>query len=227
MQPTFLPWSGYFNLIASVDRFVFLDDVQFRRQSWQSRNRILLNGNEHMLVVPVERRPKSTLLKDAPISRALDWRRKHWLTLSSAYAKAAYGHEALALLKPFFEDDVEHSLHKFNEDIIRAIADALRLQTPFLRASSLNAQGKRSERLANICRAVGCDSYLSPCGAKEYLEKDKFSQYSDIQLQFQNFNPSRYTQFRSADFVSHLSIIDVIANLGLQGAKAYISGQAP
>lgn len=223
MQPTFLPWSGYFDLIESVDHFVLLDNVQHSRQSWQTRNRILLNGAEHMLVVPTEKCALSTLISDVRINDARDWRRKHWLTLCAAYSNASYGHDALALLEPFYVGINERSLARFNQGIICAIADALSCRAKVHTASELETKSGRSERLVSICKVLECDTYVSPQGAKEYLEDDGFSETSGIRLEFQDYSPQPYRQFRSKDFVSHLSIVDVIANLGVERAKSYIS----
>lgn len=228
MQPTYLPWSGYFNLIASADHFVFLDNVQYERRSWQARNRILVNGSEHLLAVPVEHCPQDTPLDQVRISQSEDWRRRHWLTLKSAYEKAAAGREALALLEPHLcraDEPGEPLLARFTEAIIRDFAAALRIRTRLRRASELPAQGVRSERLASLCKTLDCNAYLSPRGSMQYLEEDDFSARFGIALEFQSFEPQPYAQWRAPQFVSHLSIIDVIANLGLAGARAYLENQ--
>lgn len=87
MQPTYLPWAGYFHLIGTVDKFVFLDDVQFERRSWQSRNRILLEGREHYLTVPVRKASRSELIKNIAIDNDQEWRKRHLQLLRQAYLK--------------------------------------------------------------------------------------------------------------------------------------------
>ena len=225
MQPTYLPWSGYFNLIASVDHFVFLDNVQYERRSWQARNRILVNGAEHLLAVPVERCPQDTPLDQVRISEVEDWRRRHWLTLKAAYEKAATGRELLAQLEPHLTQLGEPLLARFTEAIIRDLVASLGITTRLWRASELPAQGVRSERFASLCKALDCTTYLSPRGSMQYLEEDDFSARFGIALEFQSFEPQLYSQWRAAQFVSHLSIIDVIANLGLAGARSYLENQ--
>jgi hypothetical protein len=224
MQPTYLPWSGYFNLIASVERFVFLDNVQFERQSWQSRNRILLDGKEHVLVVPVHRATLSTQIKDVQISQARGhWRRTHWMTLRSGYAKAPYGSQLLALLEPLYTGEEETSLSLWNQAIITRLAEALNLPARFLRASALDYPGERSERLLALCQELGAHTYLSPRGSADYLEADGFALQDRVKLEFQSFQPAPYPQYRSGQFASHLSIVDLIANTGLDYARAYVS----
>lgn len=223
MQPTYLPWSGYFNLISKVDRFVFLDDVQFEKRSWQIRNRFLVQGEECRISVPVRKTSRDTPIRDILISNESDWRRKHWLTLRAAYLGASYGEEALTLLEPFYTGKPPELLADFNQAIIQQIADALSLKAKFARASDLQCGGSRSGHLIQICRKLECDDYLSPRGSEAYLEEDNFIGLSGLQLTFQDFEPARYPQFRSVNYISHLSIVDVIANIGIGATKAYIS----
>jgi hypothetical protein len=223
MQPTYLPWSGYFNLLAEADKFVFLDDVQFERQSWQSRNRILLDGKEHLLVVPVKRDGLGTMINQATISNENRWRRTHWRTLQAAYGKAPYGEKLLAVLKPFYEEENTQHLSDLNQSIIRALASAMAIETSTFRASELKCEGQRSVRLAKICDTLGCDEYLSPRGSEAYLREDNFVEEADAKLSFQEFEPVPYRQYRADRFVSHLSVVDVIANLGTDGARAYVT----
>lgn len=227
MQPTYIPWSGYFNLIASVESFVFLDNVQFERQSWQSRNRILLQGREHLLVVPVERAPLTTAICDIVTSENRgNWRRHHWMTLQAAYAKARHGRELLDLLESIYASQEPMHLARFNMAIIECLARALHLPTRFLRASGLGCTGERTERLIAICETLGADTYLSPRGSADYLETDGFATATTVGLEFQTFIPAPYKQYRAESFTSHLSIVDVIANTGLAYARAYVSEPA-
>lgn len=223
MQPTYIPWAGYFNLIRQADTFVFLDDVQFERRSWQSRNRILLNGKEHLLTVPVVKAPRDTLLKDIRLSNDENWMDKHLRILNDAYRKASYGIEMLQTIERVFTATTYLRLTELTEQIIRSVADSLKMNTTFLRASSLECGGKRTDHLIEICRRLDCDSYLSPAGSKDYLARDDFAGKASAELSFQDFSPAPYRQYRTNCFISHLSILDVIANLGLASASHYVS----
>ncbi len=222
MQPTYLPWAGYFNLIKRVDKFVFLDDVQFERQSWQTKNRILLNGLEHYLILPVSRCHLGELIKNIEISEKTDWRKSHRLTLRAAYGKARYGDQALSILSPFFERNSNLFLSNLTCEIIIKISRELGLETDFYKASELQCDGKRSMHLVKICEKLGCNEYFSPEGSRGYLLEDNFEKTSSIGLEFQRFRPKDYSQYKALEFVSHLSIIDVIANHGIEYAKSYI-----
>lgn len=225
MQPTYLPWPGYFNLICNVDYFVFLDNVQHEKQSWQTRNRILLQSVEHLLVVPTAKTPLSTLIKDIRLSDDSHWKRKTLSTLSAAYMKAEYGSKILELMEPFYRESKYRYLADFNIAIIRALCKSMDIKTRLLRASELNCAGGRSERLIKIAQALNCQSYLSPNGSMGYLERDRFEETSNLNVKYQTFLSKPYAQYKAKDFVSHLSLIDLIANHGFEYAKHYVLDQ--
>lgn len=222
MQPAYLPWSGYFGLMASVDMFVLLDDVQYRRRYWQARNRILLNGVEHYLTVPVRKVARETLLLDIELSPEQDWRTHHLQVLRHAYGRHPHGAAVLELISEVFAAGHSH-LADLNLALIEAIAKRLDITTPIIKASSLACDGRRSDHLAAICRAVECNRYLSPAGAKEYMAEDRFEENHGIKTSFQQFDPYPYDQLKVENFVSHLSIVDVIANEGFEFAGKYVS----
>lgn len=222
MQPTYLPWAGYLALMASVDHFVLLDDVQYERKSWQCKNRILVDGAVKTLEVPVTKQPLTEKIENIVIDDAKPWRQAHLRELSSAYSHAPYGTAAIDLVSMSLERGLE-KLAEQNTDLLRALARVLGIATPLVLASELRCGGRRSEHVAEICRAVGADSYLSPPGAREYLEQDRFAETSGISLHYFQFDPAPYPQFGADEFASHLSIIDVIANGGFEFAKRYVS----
>lgn len=224
MQPTYLPWSGYFNLMARVDVFVLLDDVQFERRSWQSRNRILVNGGEHLLTVPVVAAPRATRL-DAMRTVAGPWRARHWATLSAAYAKAPHGAALLGALEPLYRDHAEPTLAAWNRVLIERLAALLHIHTPLQAASALGCDGQRAGHLLALCDALGCSDYLSPQGSRDYLAEDGFAANGRVTLRFQDFSPAPYAQLRAPTFISHLSVVDVIAHLGTERAARYVRGE--
>jgi len=221
MQPTYLPWPGYFNLIATVDRFVLLDDVQYERRSWQSRNRILLSGAELYLTVPVRRSPREELIRNIVIDNAQDWRNRHLQSLQRAYGTLPFGRDVVALVEDVFRRGHER-LAALNQELVASICRYVGLSTPLAQASDFNCGGKRGDHLAAICHALGCDSYVSPARSREYLEADRFAENSGIALTYQEYTPPGYPQRGAAAFVSHLSVVDVLAHHGSDFARAYI-----
>lgn len=222
MQPTYLPWAGYFHLMASVDCFIFLDDVQFEKQSWQSRNRILLNGKECMLSVPVLGNDRIRLLPEVCIDYQRPWPQKHLKTIRQAYARAAHVGAVADLLEAVYAQN-HRQLVELNIDLISRLAGYIGLATPLLRASGLHCEGKRSERLQALCRAVGATEYLSPPGSRQYLEEDRFAEISGLPVSYRSFLPAPYPQRGCTEFVSHLSVVDVLAWHGPGFTRAYVA----
>ncbi len=224
MQPTYLPWAGYFNLARSVDYFVLLDDVQFERRSWQSRNRILMNGNELYLSVGLAKNSQKTLIKDVELDQNNDWWSVHWKSLCAGYSKAPCGRLLLDLLEEHYKGPYFVSLAEFNRSIISEFFKALSIPAKIVIASELGCDGSRSLHLYNIAKKLGCNEYLSPIGSMQYLFDDGFDRYDGMNLLFQNYSPLAYKQFRSDVFLPNLSVVDVIANLGIDGTREYVDG---
>jgi hypothetical protein len=222
MQPTYLPWSGYFHLANKVDTFVFLDDVQFERRSWQSRNRILANGQEHILSVPVTQSPQDTLISDIKLSQDQPWRKKHLRTIQVSYPSIWKDTRVREQLISEFERP-HQTLADLNIALITMFFKLFEIKCRTLRASELGCGGSRSQHLTEICRALKAHNYYSPIGSRAYLEEDNFEELSGISLNYSDFSPMPYSQGNNQEFVSSLSVIDVIGHGGLEFAKAYIS----
>jgi hypothetical protein len=225
MQPTYLPWAGYFNLIANVDTFVFLDDVQFDRRSWQSRNRIFDGGHVAWLTSPVKKAKRETLIYNIELAEGANWQQIHIKKVQLNYANAPFFNDVAPILDALIEASSK-KLSIINQILIRTTCQVLGINTTLINASDLNVSGARSEHLLNICRALGCDQYLSPQGSKVYLSQDGAFSNSGVDLTFQEYSPEPYLQKQSKEFVSHLSIIDVIANIGVIAGKPYILGHS-
>jgi WbqC-like protein family len=221
MQPTYLPWAGYFGLIANADLFLLLDDVQFVRCSWQCRNRVLVGGQPHFLTVPTTG-PHGLRINEVPVVEN-GFRKKQMRLLEQTYGKHPHGPEMLSVVLPVLNGQQTH-LVELTVTLIARIAAALGILTPQLRTSSLPVLGKRSERVLQLLRSAEATRYVSAAGAREYIEEDGVLGGSGIQVEFQDFTAAPYPQKGTLEFVSHLSIVDVAANLGWAGARAYVTG---
>jgi hypothetical protein len=222
MQPTYLPWPGFFNLIAQSDVFIFLDNVQFSYQSWQQRNRIIVNGVPHVLTVPVLTTGRGEqCICQVEVDESKHWRRKHLLTLRQAYARHPFGREVAAVVEGALAGE-QRLLVEINLALIEAFCAAMGIQPTFVRSSSLEAAGSRSARLLELCRHFRADTYLSPCGSKDYIEQDGILSASEIRVVYQNFAAAPYAQLGVKEIVSHMSVVDVLANLGFEGGRKYV-----
>jgi hypothetical protein len=220
MQPTYLPWLGYFDLIAQADVFVFLDDVQFERRSWQSRNRIVSSGGEQMLSVSVRKHDQQTALCDIILADDPPWRGKHIEAVRHAYAKRPYGAEAIAFLEAQLAPLTNQRLVDLHCGLIEAAAGELGLKSQFVRASALGCGGTRSEHLLEICRTVGARTYISPMGSRDYMLEDGVFAAAGLPVRFRRFAVLPYTQGR--EFTPYMSFLDSVANLGWAGAAEHL-----
>jgi hypothetical protein len=221
MQPTYLPWAGYLNLISQADIFVFLDDVQFQKNSWHNRNRLLVNKKPHWLTVPVRHKALEQTIKETEIDATKPWRKKHSKLLQQTYSKHPFAEEMLCICSEIEKGGVTH-LAELNVNLILWLLEKLDIKTEVLVSSDLDIEGKRTTRLIEVLHKLQVDSYLSPGGAMEYLKEDDFSGHTSIELKFQEFDPLPYQQKKQDVFESHLSILDVVANIGWEGTKRYI-----
>jgi len=223
MQPTYLPWAGYFNLILNADIFVFFDDVQFEKQSWQNRNKIIIGSKEHWLSIPVKRKGLATIIKDVVVDDTQRWRKKHIAAISQNYCSSEH-YNKLKLVLDIINDSAQSNLADINMNIINALCKILLIKKEFIRSSELACPGTRSEKLVNIIKKLNCNRYLSPIGSKNYIENDAVFCKTDIDIDYQHYKVKDYKQKNINSFISHLSIIDVIANLGISDTQQYISG---
>lgn len=220
MQPTYLPWAGYFNLMSRVSTFVFLDDVQFAKPSWQMRNRILHRGAPLFLSVPTRGSRNQAL--SAVLLAGDDFRSMHVRTLEQTYGKHPHGGEMLAVVAPLLQDRSLVRLVELTTTLIEAFARRLGLNVAFRTASSLAVGEKRAFHLREILRTLGETEYLSPEGSRAYMVEDQAFEGSEVRVDFQSYTPSPYGQKGASEFVSHLSLVDVVAHLGWAGARSYI-----
>ena len=229
MQPTYLPWIGYFALMDMADVFVFLDDVQLSKQSWQTRNRIKgESGKELMLTVPI-RHAGEQAIKDVDVDGS-HWIAKHLKSFQQNYRKAPHFAEALAIYEPVLQGGSTR-LCDLNVALISAIADRLGISGRRLRSSAIAGKSAdRRDRLVDICREVGADTYLSPAGAAGYLsEADGEAQFAahGMTLLYQRYEHPTYPQVNGA-FLPYMCVLDLIANVGVAAAGTVIrSGIRP
>jgi len=222
MQPTYLPYLGYFQLMAASDVFVFLDDVQFARRSWQSRNRILTANGELMLTVPVKKHDRDTAISAIEIDDNQGWRDKHLAAMRHAYGKRPGFAEGFAFVSEQLALHRDGRLADLTCGMAVAAAERMGLTPRFVRASDLGAEGARSEHLLAICRAVGAAAYVSPMGSAEYMEEDGVFATAGFPARFQSFRSVEYPQ-GSDEFVPFMGFADALMTVGWDGMAALVS----
>ena len=219
MQPTYLPWIGYFKLIKSVDKFVFLDDVQFNKRSWQQRNKIFFNKKTQYLTVPIKSKGKFLQkISEVMIDESIDWRNDHLKTLELAYKKTIYFEEIYNILKNVY-DKKDKYLSSMNVKLIKIIMNYLKINKEIIFSSQLNTSGSKDEKLISILKEINASKYLSPEGSKIYIGEGKNFHNNQIDISFFEYKHPNYNQGNKQTFVKNLSIIDALFNLGKETSK--------
>ena len=220
LQPSYMPWRGYFHQIQKSDVFVFLDDVQFDKHGWRNRNRIKTANGSVWLTIPVAK--KGNVADHIPISEIdivweRPWNAKHWQTIRQSYARAPHFAATAALLEPFFAQRPAR-LADFTIDLTVALAGALGLPTRFVRSSELLAVGSKTDRLIDLLRKVGARHYVSGPSAQSYIEPDKFAA-AGITLEYMSYDYAPYPQLHPP-YDPQVSIIDLLFMLGPDAPRA-------
>ena len=224
-QPEHLPWLGFFHKMKSVDVFVFLDDVQFRKNYFQNRNRILGSNGPQWVTVPVELRGHTgKTLREMKIDNQHRWQRKYWGSIVQSYGKHPYFKEYGSLLEEIINQPTDDLL-PLNLDIIELFREALGVETPCIVASSLHLGevSSSTEHLLRICQEVEATAYLSGPFGREYLDQDVFRR-KRIEILFHEFTYPIYPQWHTEQFVPDLSALDLMCNSG-PGAGSLLGQQ--
>ena len=225
MQPTFLPWIGYFSLIDRVDEFVFLDNVQFDKRSWQQRNRIKTAQGPIWLSVPVLTKGRSSqLIQEVEILKDADKDPFHKINaaIEHNYKKAPYYHDYAKNLFVLFDDN-KHNLALLNQSIIQWICRQLGIKTPLINASTLSVTGQKESLLVDFCKDRGASHYIAPPGSKTYLEESDAFEAAGIVLEYHNYRHPIYTQLYG-NFKPYMCIIDLLFNEGPASADIIKQG---
>ena len=220
MQPTYLPWLGYFEMISSVDVFILLDNVQFEKKSWQHRNRIRNSNGTLLLTVPIQTSKKSLqLIKDVQIAENANFPRKHLESIRQSYLKTLYFDEIFPDFRNALKSDIS-SLAILNETLIRIICEYLGISTRIIRASELNAVGRGTSLTVAQCMEVGADTFYAARGSEPYVSKEEEFSKNGISVIFQNYVHPIYNQI-DGGFVESLSAIDLLFNCGRNSSEIF------
>ncbi len=215
-QPECFPWLGFFHKMSLSDVFVLLDTVQFEKNNFQNRNKILIAGSPQWLTLPLEKHPLDTKIKDVTIH----WTdekliKKHLSSIEQNYKKCDFFENIFPFLQELYNKKPKY-LSEFNTEFILWMAGAFGLKTKIIKASDLNLSGTAlggTEVTLEICKNLGATTYVSGAGAKVYLDIERYTQ-ENINVYFQEFHHPVYPQKGSKEFVSHVSSIDLYANCG-------------
>lgn len=209
MQPYFLPYIGYWQLINAVDKYVIYDDVNFIKRGWINRNRILINKEPNLFNIQMVGASQNKLINQIEVSQDDIWRKKLLMTIEKNYSKAPY----YRIVYPIIEEIInynENNLSRYIEYSIRRICKYLNINTDIIISSSINKKNelKGQDKIINICESLGATEYYNAIGGQELYSYNNF-QDRGIKLKFLQTDKIVYKQY-NCDFVSNLSILDVM-----------------
>ncbi|MEI8282106.1 MAG: WbqC family protein [Armatimonadota bacterium] len=223
IQSSFIPWRGYFDFIAGVDHFVFLDDVQYTKQDWRNRNRIKTPKGAEWVAVPVQHKSLSQLIQDTYIDYRKNWQKTILSSLKYNYARASHIDDALGLALAI-EGGEGETISELNIRLTKAICRYLGISTPVSLAGDLHLQSHKTDRLIEILQILQASVYISGPSADAYLDKEAFRR-NGIRLEYKSYDYEPYPQ-QWGVFDGAVTVLDLIANCG-PTSKRYLKSQSP
>ena len=211
-QSNYLPWRGYFAQIAQADHFVFLDNVQFTKRDWRTRNRIKTPNGLSWLNVPIQKPEIGAIISQIVISDP-NFRFHHLETIRRNYREAKHFEDYWSWFEGIFLTNKSESLSLFNIHWVQEISKLLGLSTQFHMASDFKTEIEPTHRLLSICQELRASEYLTGPSAQSYLRQSLFLEQG-IEIKWMNYNFCKYTQLWG-DFQPTVSIIDLIFNVGI------------
>lgn len=213
LQSNYIPWKGYFDLIAAVDEFILYDDMQYTRRDWRNRNQIKTPHGLKWLTVPVEVKGKyHQSIKDTQISGD-KWAEDHLKALTLNYSKAPFFDEVLEWLMPIYTNQPPSDLSTLNLKLIVAICNYLEIPTKITSSSDYLLPDGKTERLVGLCMQAGASEYISGPSAKNYIEPELFS---DANIKLSWFDYEGYSEYPQlwGPFEHGVTILDLLMNCG-------------
>lgn len=210
LQSNYIPWKGYFDIIAAVDEFILYDAMQFTKNDWRNRNIIKTPQGPQWLTIPVGQDIHRRIC-EVPLPGG-NWKAKHWKTLVQNYARAPFFAEISAWLEPLYREEFP-TLSLLNRRFIEAICGYLGIRTRISDCADYELGEGKTERLVNLCRQAGGTRYLSGMAAKDYLDESLFAA-SGITVSWMDY--AGYPEYPQGEgpFTHQVSILDLLFHCG-------------
>ena len=212
-QPQYIPWPAYFDKILQSDIFVLLDDVQFQKNGLQNRNQIKTPQGKTWLTLPIKH-SFGQLINKVEIDNTKS-KIKHLRSLKMNYANAPYFSEVYEMVSSVMDEESDF-ISYISIELIKKILVYLGYKGKIILSSDFTIKSTGSDLVLDLCKAVGAEQYLSGSGGVAYLVREDFEQ-AGIEVKFQQFYLPKYKQcFPKVDFISDLSILDLLFNKGVE-----------
>jgi hypothetical protein len=218
VQSNYIPWKGYFDLIAAVDEFILYDDMQYTRRDWRNRNQIKTPQGAQWLTVPVRVKGKfHQSIRDTEIDGA-DWAEAHWKALSQNYRRAPFFGEVAERLEPLYRQHIYTHLSQLNRGLIEAVCDYLGIATKISNSWDYTLIEGNTERLADLCTQVDGTEYISGPAAKNYIDPVVFDA---LNIKLTWFDYDDYPEYPQlwGPFQHAVSVLDLLFNCGKEAPR--------
>jgi WbqC-like protein family len=213
VQSNYIPWKGYFDMIAAVDEFILYDDMQYTRRDWRNRNRIKTPHGTEWITVPVQVKGKfHQTIRETEIA-GIDWAENHWKALVQNYSRALNFQSVAAIFEPLYLQCRHTHLSPLNRKLIEAVCGYLGITTKISNSWDYTLIDGRTERLADLCAQAGGTKYISGPAARDYIEESIFVDRGIELCWFDYDSYPEYPQLWGA-FTHGVSILDLLFNCG-------------
>lgn len=212
LQSNYIPWKGYFDMIAAVDEFILYDDMQYTRRDWRNRNQIKTPQGTLWLTVPVRVKGKfDQLIRETELDGDR-WREQHWKSLNANYRKAPHFAEVAKVIEPLYQTSF-HTVSELNRAFIEAICGYLGITTKISNSWDYQLIEGKTERLVDLCQQAGATEYISGPSAMRYIQQEFFEE-AGIKLSW--FDYQGYPEYPQlwGEFTHGVSILDLMFNCG-------------
>lgn len=224
MQPYFFPYIGYFQLISATDAFVIYDNIQFTKKGWINRNRILVNGKDEYISLPIKKDSDYLNVVERNLADSfIDEKLKMLRRITESYRKAPEFNAVFPVLEAAINTPYSN-LFEYIYKTLQHVCGYLDINTPFIVSSTITANHhlKAQDKVIAYCQALGATEYINPIGGLELYSKEIFQQ-NNIQLSFIKSSEIVYPQYKN-EFVPWLSIIDVMMFNSKEKIQQYLAG---
>jgi hypothetical protein len=225
IQSNYIPWKGYFDMIASVDEFILYDDMQYTRRDWRNRNQIKTPQGVQWLTVPVKVKGKyNQTIRETEIDGE-GWADTHWKSITQNYRRAPHFNEIAAVFEPLYRQRQYTHLSMLNRELIDSVCACLNITTKISNSWDYSLVGGQTECLVNLCEQAGASEYISGPSARNYLDEAVFR---DRKIKLTWFAYDDYPEYPQlwGKFEHAVSIIDLLFNCG-DNAPRYMKYARP
>ena len=225
VQSSYIPWKGYFDLIRAADEFILLDDVQFTKRDWRSRNRIKTKDGLSWLTIPVQTSGRyQQRIMDTTIADTT-WSERHWQTIQSAYARTPFFDAYAPQVHEAYQRVTSDRLSDVNRSLLERVCQMLGITTPIRWSSEYHPREGRNERLIDLCVKSGATDYLSGPSARGYVDEAVFAD-AGVTVHFADYSGYREYDQPYPPFEHAVSVLDLLFCTG-PAATDYLKDLSP